>query len=293
MKKTLLSLLILSASIFYVTAQNQPVPNGDFENWRPFSFCPGIDSLEGYITYDEFIFIEKESCPTHLMAKKTTDKYTGTYALELNPYFDGTDYLSSGVYSSLDMFETRIQGVPFNSIPGKLTGYYKFNQGAEDDHLFISVQVSDKNGRSVGDGYLLVSETVSNYTKFEIILDNSNNNTNAPKSLVIIFIIGNTATDTADPSTKLVIDNLQFDYNTTTNTTLYITTSPVNVFAANKTINFSEDVSDVYVVDMIGANKMQETTATKTLNAATLTAGMYIVTYKYNDAYFSKKIILE
>ena len=292
MKKILVScLFILQAS--FLLAQNQPVPNGDFENWLPFSYCPSIDSLQGYITYDEFIFTEKNACPTYLMAKKSTDKYTGTYALELNPYFDGTKYSSSGVYSSQNMFETSIQGVPFASKPTKLTGYYKFNQGVNDDRLIISVQVSDQNGNSVGDGYLSVSTTVSNYTKFEIILENSANNTNAPKSLVIMFLIGNTIADTADPLTKLVVDDLQFVHDTPTATVNYTTTSPINVYAASKNINFSENVSDVHVVDMVGANKMQEAAPTKTLDAAALTTGMYIVTYKYNDTYFSKKVVIE
>ena len=292
MKKLLLSVTFATLSLFSI-AQNQTVPNGDFEDWLPFSFCPNIDSLQGYITYDEFIFTETGSCSSHLMVKKSTDKYSGTYALELNPYYDGIDYLSSGVYSSLNLFETAIQGVPFASTPNKLTGYYKFNQGVSDDNFFISAQVSDKYGYSIADGYMLISETISTYTKFEIPLNNSNNNTNPPKTLVITFLIGNTLYDTASPLTKLVIDNLQFEYDTPTATNNFTSTSPINVFAANKNINFSENVSDVHVVDMVGAQKIQETTNTKIVNAASLTTGMYIVTYKYNDAYFSKKVVIE
>jgi hypothetical protein len=292
MKKILLTCSFILQALF-LSAQNQPVPNGDFEDWTSFSYCQGIDSLKGYVTYDEFIFTEKGSCSSYLMAKKTTDKYTGTYALELNPYFDGTNYSSSGVYSSLNMFETAINGVPFASKPTKLTGYYKFNQGTSDDNLVISAQVSDQYGNSIGFGYLLVSQTVSNYTKFEFTLDNTDNNSNAPKSLVITFLIGNTFADTADPLTKLVVDNLQFEYDISTSTVNYTTTSPINVYAANKSINFSENVSDIHVADMVGAQKMQEIATTKTLNAASLTTGMYIVTYKYNDTYFSKKVVIE
>lgn len=293
MKHLLFSLFILS-SILNSVAQNQPVPNGDFENWTSFSYCPDIDSLEGYITYDEFIFTETGSCSAPLMAKKTTDKYTGTYALELTPYFDGTDYLASGFYSSLNMFEEKLQGVPFASKPTKLTGYYKFNSGAAGDNLFITGQISDRFGYSIGDGYFLTSESKSEYTKFEIIFDYaSNDNSNPPTSLVIAIISGNSFEDSADPSTKLVIDNFEFDYSITTSTITNHTTSPINVFAANNNINFSENVSDVHVVNMIGASKIQEAASTKTLNAASLTSGLYIVTYKYNDNYFSKKIVME
>jgi hypothetical protein len=105
--------------------------------------------------------------------------------------------------------------------------------------------------------------------------------------------MGNTYMDTADPSTKAVIDNLQFEYATPTVTTHYTSTSSINVFAANKNINFSDNVSDVHVVDMTGVNALQETASTKQLNAGNLKNGLYVVTYKYNDNYFSKKIVLE
>ena len=90
-----------------------------------------------------------------------------------------------------------------------------------------------------------------------------------------------------------MIDNLQFEYPTPTSNTNYSATSSINVFAANKNINFSENVSDVHVVDMTGASKMQETASTQQLNVATLKSGLYVVTYMYNDTYFSKKIVLE
>jgi hypothetical protein len=136
MKKILLIASIIGFSLTS-SAQNQPVPNGDFENWMPFSFCPTIDSLEGYNIYDEFIFTQVGTCPTYPIVKKSTDKYSGNYALEMNPYFDGKNYSSSGVYSSIDLFEASIQGVPFASKPTKLTGYYKFNSGTTGDNLVI------------------------------------------------------------------------------------------------------------------------------------------------------------
>ena len=277
-----------------LTAQNQPVPNGDFENWKPFSFCPSIDSLEGYNIYDEFIFTEFGECPTYPIIKKSTDKYSGNYALEMKPYYDGSNYYSSGVYSSLDLFEESIQGIPFTSKPTKLTGYYKFNSGTTGDDFVISVQVSDRFGYSIGDGTIIITESTNAYTKFEILLAYaSNNNNNAPSSLVIVLLVGNQTFDTANPLSKAVIDNLQFEYPTPTSTTNYSATSSINVFAANKNINFSENVSDVHVVDMTGASKMQETASTQQLNVATLKSGLYVVTYMYNDTYFSKKIVLE
>jgi hypothetical protein len=44
---------------------------------------------------------------------------------------------------------------------------------------------------------------------------------------------------------------------------------------------------------MTGVNALQETASTQQVNAANLKSGLYVVTYKYNDNYFSKKIVIE
>jgi hypothetical protein len=285
MKKLLLTSLLLATSLLSF-AQTPAVPNGGFENWST-GDCG--DKPTDYITYSELLKAAAGNCASPTGITKSTNKYSGTYALELKTavYTVTAGSMSIPVNSS----NSATLYAAFDARPTKLIGYTKFTKGGTDN-LTISIELIDDNDDLVADGELILSSTQSGYTKFEITLDYKTSNTNDVSALNIDLSIGD-ANDMASSSTVALIDALSFEYGTTTSTVNYSTTSPVNVFAANKTINFSENVSDVHVVDMIGANKMQETAATKALNAASLTTGIYIVTYKYNDAYFSKKIIVE
>jgi hypothetical protein len=293
MKKLFLSAIILFLS--FISNAQTPVPNGDFENWLPYKYCSIVDSLADYVTFDQLALFGFEECPNFNSAIKSTDKYSGTYALELNPYFNGIDYSLSAVYSSLSGNPPKPMGVPFTDTPSKLTGYIKFNQ-VGNDVLTILVQILDKNGNVKGAGEFIQTSSLADYTKFEIPIMYAPNG--AANALIITFTVGQpnsytTNSPKANEGTKMVVDDLTFEYGTTTSTTHYTSTSSINVFAANKNINFSDNVSDVHVVDMTGVNALQETASTKQLNAGNLKNGLYVVTYKYNDNYFSKKVVLE
>jgi hypothetical protein len=172
-----------------------------------------------------------------------------------------------------------------------LVGYYKFTNGGKDT-LGISVSSYSTYAGEIFNENLTISSSVLEYTKFEILINYDQKIPDNPTNLNLKISIGNTNHQAA-ASTILYIDNLQFEYGTTTATKHYTSTSSINVFAANKNINFSDNVSDVHVVDMTGVNALQETASTKQLNAGNLKNGLYVVTYKYNDNYFSKKIVLE
>jgi len=291
MKKLLLTSALVASSLLSF-AQTPVVPNGDFENWST-GTCG--DKPTQYVTYSELLKSGGGNCPSPTGVTKSTTKYSGTYALQLTSAvytvtFGGqqiTEYLGNIATLASNLSG---QGVAFNGRPKKLVGYTKFTK-AGTDTLGIDVEIYDANGGEVAFGELTISATQAGYTKFEITLVYDATNTNAAAELFIGFGIGND-NDKASPNTVALIDALSFEY-ATTSTVNYASTSPINIYAANKNINFSENVSDVHVVDMVGANKMQETATTKTLDVAALTTGMYIVTYKYNDAYFSKKVVIE
>lgn len=311
--KTLLLTAAMIASILTSFAQTQ-IPNGDFEDWSAVSNCKkGIDSLNNFFSSENFMYYNNlisgnkvEYCPDNAMPLKSTDKQSGNYALRLGaltyslnqiPYYSynfvtlGTAELSG----SGNNIGIASMGIPFTGRPTKLTGYYKFIPGVDTDSLNLIVAGYDNlKGDSLFYGQFITSSTQSTYKKFEIKLNYNTADQSDPILLYIGIIVGSLQTPFIDPNTVAFIDNLVFEYdNPTTSTINYTSTSPINVYAANKNINFSENVSDIHVVDMIGAHKMQAASATKTLDAAALTTGMYIVTYKYNDAYFSKKVVIE
>ena len=293
MKKLLLSVALIAACTLSSIAQTPQVPNGDFENW---SIGTCGDKPSQYITGTEQYYNQFENCTVSSGITKSTNKYSGSYALQLSAAVYNTPIGnltgSNSVITALSVNNTN-QGIDFTGRPTKLIGYTQFTKGHADS-LSISVVIMDSNEDEIGYGELLINSDQTGYTKFEITIIYEPTNTNDPSTLVIFFRLG--ATDgSASGNSVALIDAMSFEYSTSipTATTNYTSTSPINVFAANKNINFSENVSDVHVINMVGAQKMQETATTKIVNAASLTTGMYIVTYKYNDAYFSKKVVIE
>lgn len=283
MKKLLLTSALIASSLLSF-AQTPLAPNGDFENWST-SSCGSVPTQ--YITEADYMYSSISQCPTSTGITKSTNKYSGTYALQLTTLV----FMGSNVGNGLAISTGSNEGIVFNGRPTKLVGYTKFTKGGLDT-LGMYVEIDDANGNKIAYNELTLSSSQSGYTKFEISLVYNPLFTSPPTTLYFGIGLGD-KNGSASSNTIALIDGFSFVYPTTTGTTNYTSTSPINVYAANKNINFSENVSDVHVVDMVGANKMQETASTKTLDAATLTTGMYIVTYKYNDAYFSKKVVIE
>ncbi|ABG57770.1 T9SS type A sorting domain-containing protein [Cytophaga hutchinsonii] len=283
MKKILLTVTLAATSLFSF-AQTPAVPNGGFETWTT---SPCGEKPDDYFTAAELYNSFFNSCPSDAGVTKSTDKYSGTYALKLTAFgFQGSSSNSIYLSSSVDDY-----GVSFNGRPTKLVGYTKFTKGGTDV-LNIGVELDDANGNEVAYNEVNISTTQSGYTKFEITLEYGTSNTNDVSSLIIFINLGN-ASDKASASSIALIDALSFEYGTATSTVNYSSKSPINVFAANNSINFSENVSDVHVTDMLGASKIQEAASTKTMNTASLISGLYIVTYNYNGNYFSKKVVIE
>lgn len=303
--KNLLLAITFSVTSFYSIAQQQ-IPNGDFENWVSSPYCFGLDSADNFLTGDAFTYLNAKkntgsgTCPGS-PNYKSGDSQSGAHALTISaryianqPNFNFVTLGNANDFGGL--FGIGSEGVPFTGQPTKLTGYYKLNTTVTTDELKISVSGENANSSSSGIFYGIFT-TLGNqdlYKKFEINLAYNPSDPSNPTTLKLVIAVGNGNDNSMDENTIAFIDNLVFEYdNTATSTLTYTTTSPINVYAANKNINFSENVSDVHVVDMVGSQKMQEALTTKTLNAASLTAGMYIITYKYNDAYYSKKVVIE
>ncbi|ABG57767.1 T9SS type A sorting domain-containing protein [Cytophaga hutchinsonii] len=302
MKKIIcyLSLSALSLSSF---SQTQ-IANGDFENWSSSEYCSALDSLDNFLTGQAFFYLNAKNetdaieCPALPFTYKTTDKQSGSYALKLGPqYFDDKAYYNFVTLGEAAYFEEEGSvasfGIPFTGRPSKLTGYYKCTAGAVGDELQIKVFGSNFTSEDpLFYGVFTASENQPMYEKFEIDLVYDPTDPNNAVYLSMLITVGNLNDGSIDENTVAFIDNLVFEYDATAATS-YTPVSPIHVFASNKTISFSEHVSDIHVVDMVGANNIQEAASTKTLHAETLNSGLYIVTYNYKGNYFSKKVVIE
>jgi hypothetical protein len=223
MKKLFLSAIILFIS--FISNAQTLVPNGDFENWSTGS-CG--DSLSEYVSFAASFHYDYGSCPTASGITKSTNKYSGTYALQLtavNSIVSASNmiYLSSTIDG---------QGVHFNDRPTKLVGYAKFNLEATDT-LSIIVEIADSSAGLIAVGDIAFFSTQSDYTKFEIPLFYNQLNTKKPTILSIMLTLGDNHGN-ASPNSIALIDAFTFEYGTTTATTNYTSTSPINVYAAKK-----------------------------------------------------------
>ena len=94
-----------------------PFPNGDFENWEEFS----SEEPDDWFTSNILSVTMGETSVT-----KTTDSHEGTYAARiestLNMFEDTLGLVTNGVFGEDGPFG----GMPVDSIPDKLTGYYKY-----------------------------------------------------------------------------------------------------------------------------------------------------------------------
>jgi len=141
-------------SVTFTGVTSQPaMMNGDFENWT-------TDSL--YSPSQWFTF--------NAGVPRTTDSYTGNYALELNT---GTPPGNSGIQSgyATDGKEVQVSktsdsvegGYPFNHQIDSLVFYYKYSAGFAGDTADIQLQFNKSS--KVLNGYLIKLPPAASYTR--------------------------------------------------------------------------------------------------------------------------------
>jgi hypothetical protein len=110
------------------------IPNYDFEDWTAVAF----DDPDEWTTTN---FLYMAFGNDSVCAKKSTDSYSGMYALQLdNIYIDAIGEILSLATTSEDIFgdDGPEATVPINFNPGSLQGYYKYSS-PESDSAMVSV----------------------------------------------------------------------------------------------------------------------------------------------------------
>jgi hypothetical protein len=284
--KKLYTALTLILTSFCVYAQEQ-LPNNDFENWGAFSACTGFDTLTNYTTSDQNYYKSLPFCYAAAGVSKSTDAQSGTYALKLK----GTDFFSnpSTSYITFSKLTTgEIKGIPFTSQPNRLTGYYKFNSGSTSDSLIVSVNFS-KDGETFGYAYFKTGTTVNTYTKFDLPIEYFPEQ--SPDSVIVVIQIDD-ENGGANANTVALIDNLKFEYTNTNIDPDKELHTAVNLVQKEGVIEFSETVSNVKVSDIIGNTVISNHGETRELNINSLSRGVYILSYYYNNKPVSQKIVI-
>jgi hypothetical protein len=111
-------------------------------------------------------------------ATKTTDAHSGKYALRLETMSYGsfviTGLLMTGVFDP-SMPGYVIQGKPFTVKPSKFSGYFKYYPANHDTCSFYigiyKFNTTLMKRDTIAEAYLAVSDTVSQYKLFEMVLN--------------------------------------------------------------------------------------------------------------------------
>lgn len=164
--RVLITLGLIFASIG-VFAQINPIPNAGFEDWAG---TPETPDGWGVINFSIPFVIDI------VTAKKTTDKYSGTYAMELESVSATLITLpgaaSTGAFNPLTFLTGG--GFPFDQKPLVLKGWYKY-QPSGGDTATITVMLTKWNTSSntrdtLGGGLKFFRNAVSTYTQFTVPL---------------------------------------------------------------------------------------------------------------------------
>lgn len=210
--KTTTLLTIVIAGMFTVSsfAQNQQIPNGEFETWH--TQGQGEDPDNWGSLFNQF------NSP-YVLISKTNDANSGTNALKLicdtgtvqPPLGSGSpgDTIYGSVFLGLANAQVGNAKVPFTSKPDSLTGYMKGT--VVNGGLYMEMRLY-KAGQSIGNAVYITVSSAAGYTRFSVPVIYSQGIT--PDTMTFSIIAAHPGlSPSADPGNVFYIDDLALIYN--------------------------------------------------------------------------------
>ena len=169
------------------------IPNYNFEDWYDVEYT-SVDSWHSLNSYFYTIGI----APLLPLA----GGQDGVFSAEMTTYLIMDEYIIPGYLSLGEIFiddDDPVRGIPYTDKPTKLKGYYQYYP-AEDELGAVQVMFSYLDD-DIGGGSMQFTPA-SEFTYFEVPLNYAGD----PDSLTLIFSSGDV------PDSRLVIDNVSFDF---------------------------------------------------------------------------------
>jgi hypothetical protein len=196
---------ILAALLLFLAplgshAQELQLDNAGFENWGTHS--TGHFEIPAGGDWAPYISTIIPSSPFIVTGKKSTDAYSGSYALQLSP--------STPDGSSAQLLRFENEYISFEAQPSHLTGYFKY-ESSSNDAVTISVELMKAESHwniVIAQGSYTISDPSVSYIPFELPLFYYND-THVPDSLKINI---QTVAGKTNSGTNLWIDDLKFSY---------------------------------------------------------------------------------
>jgi len=204
MKKNLLLLCLVLTGIS-VFGQD-PVPNGDFENWTTTTF----DNPLNYPNSSNFEEFFRYHLPFNIV--KTTDAYHGNYAVELSTNASASDTVF-GYFINIRPENAPSEwtgGMPYDQKPTGLRGWYKYNVATADSGSILVA--FSQGGINIGTYVIKVGGVHTDYTLFDVTFDPALSVT--PDSVALGAISCKFSLDQEEPhgpaGSTLILDSLSF-----------------------------------------------------------------------------------
>jgi len=230
MKKIFLT--ICAAIVFFLKGNSQAIPNAGFENWLNMGT---YEDPQGWATLNS---VSNFGYP--VFVTKTTDAYSGTYAIMLNtvsfidPFTNAPDSMGGIALTGQMPGNFIIPGFPFTQRPVDLKGYYKYSPASGDSaFVFVTLTKWDTVSNSqttIGEGIFFTDIPATSYTGFQIPIIYYS--AAAPDSAVIYLFSGG---NIPKPGSELKVDELAFTLPAgteewMTSTSVFVFPNPFNLF---------------------------------------------------------------
>lgn len=203
MKKHLL-LFVFGILAFTASAQ-MSVPNGNFESWTSGTY--EFPQYYGQNSNPQTFF----ECMTPFNVTKTTDYYSGSFALQLTTNVSTGDtcfgYIADANNTSTSGGPSSwTGGMPIAEKPLGITGHYKYNVASADSALIIVI--ARQGGASIGFYSYTLGGIHGTYVPFNFTF--SPVLAVIPDSIIVAFASSNPLVNQGIPGSTLIVDSISF-----------------------------------------------------------------------------------
>lgn len=281
--------LMLDDVSFASSVNNSPaaIPNGGFEAWSDIA----VEDADDWTSYNALLYAMQVT-----PARKTTDKNSGVYAMELETidFNNGQDTMNGVVAKGVLNFWGQSNGIPYIWQPDTFKGYYKYAP-AGTDTAFIYIQFTT-SGNVIDQKWIIVEGTINTYTLFEQSLSVGS----IPDSMQVMLWAG------SNPGSILKVDDLELIGGnvgismvdaTVAGLTLY--PNPAGDVCTMKYLLTEKATAVVSIYSILGEEVYRENYSSQAglqrlqLNLQDIVPGMYLLNLEINGKNYSQRLIRE
>lgn len=309
-------LLLLCLQCTLIAALSAQIPNASFEEWETTTQATGWNSS---FTFSRTLTMQGIPVPIQInyaAARRTTDAYSGNFAMQLTPQrtqiliqslvLPGICQLGNFDFSIFEGDLTQIDptqinwnsiitgGVAFHEIPVKMKARIKYLP--DNDTCSIAIYATRNNQgvpEMIASGMVTISETYTTYTEIEVPVEVTTPNV-LPDNLNVVFI-SSLGLD-CSTNTELIIDAVTLETTTGLHdlTPRFFSVQP-NPATAYVTLTPAYPTPyDISLMSMNGAVIQTECAlqGTHQLYVGNLAKGIYLLQYKQNGQVSTEKIVV-